>query len=194
EAAERAYPGFDSSHVTAIGMDVRQNAYDEARGRAFYRNLLQAARIDAGIESATLAEYMPMGMLDTRVQRVAIEGYEPGRGEDLAFMSNAVGPDYFRTLRIPVVAGRGFEDRDDETAASVAVVNNTLAQRFWGSAATAIGKRVRVNGAGDWRTVIGVAADVKYARINEPARPYIYLPVLQWYRPSLILHARGTGP
>jgi len=193
EAAERAYPGFDASQVTAIGMDVRQNAYDEPRGRAFYHNLLQAARTDAGIESATLAEFMPMAMLDTRVQRVAIEGYEPRRGEDLAFMTNAVGSDYFRTLRIALVAGREFEDRDDPTAAPVAVVNHTLAVRFWASAANALGKRVKVTD-GEWRTVVGVAADVKYARINEPPRPYIYLPFLQSYRPVMTLHLRGAAP
>ncbi len=102
EAARRAYPGFDASHVTAIALDVKQNGYDESRGRVFYRHLLDAARADAGIESATLAAYKPLGFLDTPSQRVAIEGYEPRRGEDLSFMSNTVGPDYFRTLRIPL--------------------------------------------------------------------------------------------
>jgi hypothetical protein len=108
-------------------------------------------------------------------------------------MSNTVGSDYFRTLRIPLMAGRSFEDRDDESASPVAIVNNTLAERFWGGAASAIGKRIRVAGAGDWRTVIGVAADVKYARINETPRPYIYLPFLQWYRSSMVLHTRGPA-
>jgi predicted permease len=194
EAARTANPGFDPSQLTAVSIDVKQNGYDEARGRVFYRKLLNTIRGHAGIESATLAEFAPMGFLDTPVRRVEIGGYEPRRGEDLAFMSNAIGPDYFRTLRIPVVAGRGFDDRDDETAAPVAVVNNTLAQRFWGGATNAIGKRIRVNGAGDWRTVVGVAADVKYARVNESPRPYIYLPVLQWYRPSLVVQARGGAP
>jgi len=193
EAARRAYPGFDASHVTATAVDVRQNRYDQPRGRVFYRRLLDAARADPDTESATLAEFIPMGFLDTPVRRVSIEGYEPGRGEDLAFMSNTVGSDYFRTLRIPLLAGRAFEDRDDESALPIAVVNNTLAQRFWGGAAKAIGKRIRVTGAGDWRTVIGVAADVKYARINEAPRPYIYLPFLQWYRSSMVLHTRGPS-
>ena len=134
-----------------------------------------------------------MGFLDTPSRRVAIEGYEPRRGEDLAFMFNTVGSDYFRTLRINLMAGRAFEERDDEGAAPVAIVNNTLAQRFWGGAANAIGKRVRV-GDGDWRTVIGVAADVKYAQINESPRPYVYLPFLQSYRSSMILHTRGPAP
>jgi len=193
EAARRAHPGFDASHLTAITLEVKQNAYDDSRGRVFYRHLLDAARADAGIESATLAANLPMGFLDTPSRRVAIEGYEQSRGEDLSFMSNAVGPDYFRTLAIPLMAGREFADRDDETGAPVAVVNNTLAKRFWGGAENAIGKRIR-SGDGDWRTVVGVAADVKYARIDEAPRPYLYLPFLQSYRSAMTLHTRGAAP
>jgi predicted permease len=193
EAARRANPGYDASHVMTLGLDVKQNAYDESRGRMFYRDLLEAARADRGVESATLAAFIPLGFLDTPSRRVAIEGYEPRRGEDLAFMFNTIGPDYFCTLRIPLVAGRAFEDRDDHTAAPVVVVNRTLAQRFWGNAADAVGKRVRV-ADGEWRTVIGVAADVKYSRINESPRPYFYLPFLQAYRSSMILHTRGPAP
>jgi predicted permease len=209
DAARRANPGFDASHVTAISVDVRQNGYDEARGRLFYRRLLDAARADAGIESATLATYNPMNLTGTPLQRVAIEGYALGRGEDLAFMTNAIGSDYFRTLRITLIAGRPFEDRDDESAAPVAIVNSTLAERFWGGAANALGKRLRVGvpstssgqtpstSSGqvpsDWRTVVGVAADVKYSRINEAPRPYVYVPFLQSYRSTMILHTRGPA-
>src|SRR5438067_1108597 len=64
EAARRANPGFDASHVTAITLEVRQNAYDDSQGRTFYRRLLDAARADTGIESATLAAFTPMGFLD----------------------------------------------------------------------------------------------------------------------------------
>jgi macrolide transport system ATP-binding/permease protein len=191
DAARRANPGFDVRHVSAIAINVKQNAYDEARGRVFYRQLLKSARADAGVESATLAEFSPLAFLDSPARRVSIENYEPRRGEDLAFMSNTVGPDYFRTLRIPLLAGREFEDRDDESAPPAAIVNNTLAQRFWGSAANAIGKRIRLAGPGGWRTVVGVAADVKYARIDESPRSYVYTPFLQWYRSGMILHTRG---
>jgi putative ABC transport system permease protein len=192
-AARAANPGFDPSHVTSVAVDVRQNGYDESRGRVFYRNLLDAARADSGIESATVAAFNPMNLIDTPALRVAIEGYEPRRGEDLAFQSNTVGSDYFRTLRIALMAGRAFEDRDDETAAPVVIVNNTLAERFWGGAVNAIGKRIRV-ADGDWRTIVGVAADVKYLRINESPRPYLYLPFEQAYRSSMTLHTRGPAP
>jgi len=191
-AAQRANRGFDESHVTSIALDLTRNGYDEQRGRVFFRHLLEKARTEPGIESASLAEFNPMSFFEMGAQRVTIDGYEARRGEDLSYLTNAVGPGYFRTLRIPLMAGRPFEDRDDETGAPVAVVNNTLAQRFWGGAPNAIGRRVRL-GDGDWRTVIGVAADLKYVRINEPPRPYIYLPVLQSYRPSMVLHTRGPA-
>ena len=203
EAARRANPGFDANRVTAIAVDLKQNGYDEPRGRVFYRKVLDAARADPGTESATLAAYAPLAFLDTPARRVAIEGYEPRRDEDLAFLSNTVGPDYFRTLRITLMAGRAFEDQDDETAPPVVIVNNTLAERFWGGAANALGKRVRVAGddpstnsgpTSGWRTVIGVAADVKYLRIDESPRPYLYLPFLQAYRSSMILHTQGPAP
>ncbi len=192
-AAQRANPGFDSSQVATVVLDVKQNGYDEARGRVFYRKLLDAARSDAGIESATLSAFTPLGFLDTPPTRITIERYEPRAGEDLAFMSNAIASDYFRTLRIGLVAGRPFDDRDDEKGAPVVIVNHTLAQRFWGDAAHALGKRLRATD-GHWRTVVGVAADVKYSKINEPPRPYFYLPFLQAYRSDMILQTHGAAP
>ena len=193
EAARRANPGFDAEprdgdrdgrQTERVRRAARPRVLSPAAGRGARRSghrIGHARRVHVRWRFST-----------RRAQRVAIDGYEPRRDEDLAFMSNTVGPDYFRTLRIALMAGRAFEDRDDETAAPVAIVNNTLAQRFWGGAANAIGKRVRV-GDGDWRTVIGVAADVKYLRINESPRPYVYLPFLQAYRSSMILHTAGRG-
>ena len=192
DAARRADPGFDPAGVTAIELDLRQGGYDEARGRAFYRRLLDSVRSGGGIESAAIAAYKPVNFLDTRAQRVAIDGYEGRRDEDLSFLQNVVSPDYFTTLRIGLRAGRAFEQRDDEHADPVVMVNDTFAERFWGGADTAIGKRIRV-GDGEWRTVIGVAADIKYLRINESPRPYVYLPFLQVYRPVMTLHTRGQA-
>jgi predicted permease len=192
EAARTANPGFDTAQVASVSIDLRENGYDEARGRQFYRRLLDLARAEPGVDSATLAALSPMGLVDTRVERVAIEGYAPQRDEALAFMYNTVGPAYFRTLRIGLPAGREFEDRDDLTGGPVAIVNATLAERFWGSAGRALGHRLRL-GTGPWRTIVGVAADVKYSRINEAPRPYVYVPGLQSYLSLMILHTRGPG-
>jgi len=193
DAARRTNPGFDPDHVATLEVDLMQNGYDEARGRLFYRKLLDAARADSGVESATLSAFTPLGFLDTKPTRVTVEGYEPRRGEDLTFMSNTIASDYFPTLRIPIVAGRPFADRDDEKSAPVVIVNDTLAQRFWGDRSNALGKRIRI-ADGEWRTVVGVAADVKYSKITDPPRPYFYLPFLQAYRSDMILQTRGAAP
>ena len=95
------------------------------------------------------------------------------------FSTTSCPPEYFRTLRIPMVSGREFERRDDEKATSVAIVNETLARRMWQTPDAAIGKRFK--SGGDWLTIVGVARDVKYARLTEEPRPYFYLPFLQAY-------------
>jgi ABC-type antimicrobial peptide transport system permease subunit len=72
------------------------------------------------------------------------------------------------------------------------IVNETLARRFWGDPTAAIGKRLRV-ASEEWRTVIGVARDIKYSRVTEAARPYVYLPFLQAYQSNMTLHVRGSA-
>jgi predicted permease len=191
-AAQSTYPGFDPGHVATVSIDLRQNGYDRPRGLAFYRRLLDVARAEPGVESATLAAATPLGLLEVRTQPIAIDGYVPAHDENLEFMFNTIGPDYLRTLRIGLPYGREFRDRDDESATPVAIVNTTLAERFWGGGASALGKRIRVGD--DWRTIVGVASDVKYARINELPRPYVYVPLMQAYSSNMVLHLRGPGP
>jgi predicted permease len=193
DAARLADPGFDARQVSTVTLDVKANAYTEARGRAFYRDLLASLRAAPGIESATMAQYTPMAFLETRRSPVVVDDGHPSETQDLSLLTNTTGPDYFHALRIPLRAGREFTDEDGPQSAPVAVVNVTLAERFWGSAANAIGKRLRV-ADGEWRTVVGVAADVKYLTINEGPRPYVYLPFLQDYRTSMIVHVRGEAP
>jgi hypothetical protein len=107
----------------------------------------------------------------------------------MRFLYNIVGTDHFRTLRIPLVAGRGFDGRDHDDAAAVVVVNETLARRFWADPQTAIGKQVRMWDA--WRTIVGVARDIKYTRLNENPRPYLYVPHEQAFNGWMLVLARG---
>jgi predicted permease len=194
EAVRNAYPGFAADTVASVSLDVKQNGYDVVRGREFYRDVLTSLRDTPGVGAATLAFYEPMNLVETRAQRVTIADYEPRWNEDLDFLFNIVASDYFRTLEVPLLAGREFRDGDDDAAQPVAVINRTFAERFWGDAGNAIGKRIRVGTDAEWRTVVGVAADLKYLRINEPPRPYVYLPFLQAYRPAMNVHTSGTVP
>lgn len=192
DAAERADRGYATDHVTAVTIDLKANGYDETRGRAFYRNLVDNVRRRPGVESATLATFLPLSFLETKSQHVAIEGYETRRGEDLSMLSNVIAPDYFKTLKVRLLAGRDFDAHDDQQSMPVAVVNQTLADKYWGGASNAIGKKVRLS-EGDWRSVVGVAADLKYTRVDEAPRPYIYIPFQQSYRAAMTLHTRGTA-
>jgi predicted permease len=192
DAARRADPGFDVAGVATAEIELAQHGYDDAGGQRFYRALLEEVRRLPGVESATLAEVHPLAFLPTRSRPVVIEGHQARRGEDVALLGNAVGSDYFRTLRIPLAAGRPFDDHDDPGGAPVAMVNRTFADRYFGGADAALGRRLKV-GDDEWRTIVGVAADVKYLRLDEGPTPYVYLPVLQAYRSRLVLHARGAG-
>jgi predicted permease len=89
---------------------------------------------------------------------------------------NEVGPEYFVTMGIPIVSGREFARADDEKAALVAVVNETMAAQFW-RGGDPIGKRIQVKGR--WMRVIGVAKDAKYESVRELPKPFFYVPLRQ---------------
>jgi predicted permease len=193
DSATRADAGFDAEQVSWVTLDARAAGHDEATGRRFYDRLLEALAADSRIQSATLASYLPLGIIDWQNWGVKPEGYEQRRDENLTFALNTVTPGYFRTLRIPLLAGREFDDSDTSSGDGVAIVNETFARRFWGTANAAIGKRFDANG---WRTVVGVARDMKYARLDEPPRPYFYVPFSQAYNVfrGLTLEVRASDP
>jgi predicted permease len=192
EAARDADVGFDARHVASVAIDVQPNGYDESRGRVFYEQFLDSMRAESGIEAASLASALPLTLVDGPKRLVQLERYDARRDEDLIFLFNIVSPDYFRTLRIKLLAGRDFDRRDDLSGQSVAIVNDTMARRFFQSPEAAIGKRLRLS-EGAWRTIVGVARDVKYARVTEDPRPHVYLPFLQVYNSAMTLHVRSAG-
>jgi predicted permease len=191
-AARHADGGFDARHVTSISIDLQTGGYDERRGLVVINRFLDAMESDPAFANASLAAYVPLSLVDTAPRAITIEGYAPRSDEDLAFLHNVVGPNYFQTLRIPIVAGREFTRRDEGDAPLAVIVNETLARRLWQTPENAIGKRLR-SGTGEWREVIGVARDVKYARLSEEPRPYVYFPLLQSYLPGLTIHARAVS-
>lgn len=192
-AAAAADVGFDGTGVVTATVDLQTNGYDEKRGRVFYRQAVEALREEPGIDAVSLASALPLTLVDGARFPVGIEGYTARPDEDLVFLLNVVSADYFKTLRIGLLEGREFEARDDEDAQQVAIVNETLARRFWTTPSLALGRRVRLS-SGAWRTVVGVARDLKYARVNEDPRPYVYVPIGQRYRSDMTFHVRGSMP
>jgi predicted permease len=192
-AARQADPGFDARNIASLSLDPQSSGYDQVRGHAFYRNLLDALRSEPGIESATLAVQTPMALVPGRTREIEIEGYAPGRDDDLRFLINAIAPDYFSMLGIALLAGRDFDRSDTPATRKVVIVNETLARRFWGSPQGALGKRLRM-ARGEWAVVTGVVRDVKYLRLDEAPRPYVYLPFEQYALAPMFVHVRGAGP
>jgi MacB-like periplasmic core domain len=108
----------------------------------------------------------------------------------MSFEGESVAPGYFQTMRIPLVEGREFTEADHAQSASVVIVNETMARRYW-HGQSPVGRRLH-RGAW-WSTVIGVARDVKYFGPTEPAQPWIYYPHAQDYWSTMTLVARTTG-
>jgi predicted permease len=185
--AYKADPGFDPHSVLLASFDPFLSGYDETRGREFYRRLVERVRTIPGIESATLARRLPFTGDGIAFANVTIDGYAPAKDEDMRLNYETVGPQYFQTMRIPFVRGRDFEERDQEGAPGVVIINETMARRYW-PGGDALGRRLKLNK--DWLEIVGIAKDVKNRSLSEGPRPFLYLPLLQDYRSNMILVAR----
>ena len=198
DAARGADPGFDPRHVASVHVDLRPAGYGPEDGLVFYERLRADLRRSLdGVESVSLMRIPLLMVFDFGVREFTVEGDPRGGDETSQFPFNIVSPDHFRTLMIPLLAGRDFDQRDDVSSAAVTIVNETFARRFWGSPDAAIGRRVRTadwrSGVPEWMRVVGVARDIKYARLNEEPTPYVYLPFAQAYGANMLVHVRGVA-
>src|SRR5262249_55321794 len=184
--------GFDHDRALLVSMELFPSGYDENRGVEFYRQLVARVAALPGIESASLSNQVPPLLLGSRWSgSFEIEGYTPRADETISVACESVGPRYFQTMRIPLVEGREFTDADHAQSASVVIVNETMARRYWGPGRSPVGGRLSRDNR--WSTVIGVARDTKYFGPREPAQPWIYHPPAQNYWAPMSLGARATG-
>jgi putative ABC transport system permease protein len=165
-------PGFSTHGVLDTAIDLRSAGYDEGRARTFQDELLERVKALPGVESAAFARMTPLGYGSYSETPIAVDGYQPPLDEQPTVEYNEVGPDYFATMGIPLVSGREFTRADDEKAALVAVVNETMAAQYW-RGKNPIGERVQVKDR--WMQVVGVAKDSKYQSIRETPKPFFYV-------------------
>ncbi len=168
--------GFRPDHVLLARLQIGMNGYTRESGPAFYRKARERLAALPGVEEAALASWFPLGLGGCKGWDAYVEGYTPPPGEDTTYTFAIISPRYFAALRIPLLAGRDFTDRDDAAADQVAIVNQAFAQRFW-PGQDALGRKFRTGGI--WRTIVGVAKTGKYNRLNEAAWPFFYLPYQQ---------------
>jgi macrolide transport system ATP-binding/permease protein len=184
--------GFDPAKVLVMSVDVSLSGYSKERGLQFYSELLERVQRLRGVEAVSLATQIALG--DGFGGTMRAEGYAPKAGEDLSSDFNQIGPDYFRTMKIPLLDGREFSPSDTATTPPVAIINEAAARRFW-PGQNPVGRRVIVGRAPDEsvREIVGVVKDSKYRRLTEELRPAVFTPFLQRYRGDMSLHVRTTG-
>lgn len=189
--------GFDLRGVELATVDLSLSKYQPQAGQQFFESVAGSLRALPRVEDATVAANLPTG----GAARYGVLTHPGGSAADgaqrLAAEWNVVQPHYFSTLRIPLVAGRDFNEDDRNTAPAVIIVSESAARRYW-PGENAIGK-VLVQHAGEFRrgepsgskllTVVGIVRDVK-GRFKDVPRPQVYLSLQQQYVPLVTVIAR----
>jgi predicted permease len=184
-------PGFSTTNVVKTGVSLISAGYDVAHARTFQEELIARVRTLPGVESAAFAQVTPLGNKTYSSTLISVDGYQPPPEEQPTVDYNQVSPDYFATLGIPLLSGREFTRADDENAQLVAIVNQTMATRYWRDQ-DPIDRRLQVKGR--WVRVIGVAANSKYQSMRESPKPFFYVPLLQDFAREPALYIRTAQP
>ena len=193
--AHRVDVGFDAAHVVVLSPDLRLQGYDAARAKDFYRRVAERVSARPGVESIAVARTVPLGNDFSQTSTTA-EGHEPPEGQTLPIVNfNVVSPEFFDTLRIPVVRGRVFSTGEVAAGARVALVNEALARQLW-PGEDALGKRLRKGRKSPLYEVVGVVRDTRNVYLWSGALPYLYLPPLeenasQFSDSSLVIRTTG---
>jgi predicted permease len=190
--ARMVQPGFDPQQVALGRFSMSTAGYDASQADAFCRRLQERLASQPGVVSVSYADYVPLSVAAGSWEDLQIEGYVPGASENMKIYRSVVSPGYFDTMKIPLLAGRDFTRSDDISRAPVMIVNQTFAEHFL-RGEYPIGHKV--NGWGQWFTIIGVAQDTKYYRLTEATTPYFYVPMRQIYRPEFAFNffVRSAG-
>jgi putative ABC transport system permease protein len=199
-------PGFQLDNGMLVEVDTAMAGYDEAHGRQVYRTLLERLGTIPGVESVSVAGTVPFGMvsLSRSVQRstdAPPTKSDPARKGSLGEMAfNIVGPDYFKTLGIPMLRGRsfvadegaGFETKNDSKS-RVAILDQAAADKLWPHE-EAVGKHIRMALAYGAKTedaeIVGVVGSIRDDIFGGESRTHLYVPFGQEYQSDMNIHLR----
>jgi putative ABC transport system permease protein len=179
--------GFDPNDVLVVQLNLQPHGYDHSTGALFYERALQRVRALPGVQSAALGGIVPFNG-GRRTSSIEIEGRPVRPDQPLAIDNNVIGPGYFRTLNMALPSGRDFSAADHAGAPRVALINQSMAGRFWPNQ-NPLGKRFR-QGAAPWTEVVGVVADTRTYDVTAPAVPTFYRAFAQSYFPRMQIYVR----
>jgi predicted permease len=194
QSAQRADVGFATRSIANVTMAPNQIGYSESQGQAFYRDLLQRVRALPGVESASLAAWVPMG--DTEFGgTIDVPGVAPAKGQPgPSALFNAVSPGYFQTMSIPIERGRDIADSDSASTQRVALINQAMAEKYW-HGQDPLGRQFSTS---DDPThpiqIVGVVHNFRMEDPYSPIEPAYFVPLTQHYFSTITLHLRSTGP
>jgi len=184
-------PGFDVDHLGVVVVNPGQGGYDDARGQQFYRTVHDRVAQMPGLQSTAWASVVP---LTGGISRTIIKEGENPESTTARTLAAAIisSPGYFKTLGIPLLQGRDFDDTDRGGTLRVAIVNQAFADRIWPNE-NPIGKRFRYYTDKEFRQVVGVAKTTKYVTLGEDPRPAAYTPLEQDPSDAMVLFVRTGG-
>ncbi|HSL84352.1 MAG TPA: ADOP family duplicated permease, partial [Thermoanaerobaculia bacterium] len=193
---QRVDPGLEPEGVlTARVSDLPEASYPEDHQVvSFYSRLTEELEVVPGVEAVGADSRLPLrGQAGSERIFNVEDRPELAAGESLPFANfQVVTPGYFRTLGVPVLEGRAFEEQDDATGRPVAIVNRKLAEQIW-PGERAVGKRIRFGTTADqqpWMTVVGVAGDVRHRGLDQELMLDLYVPLRQYPVRSMTLVMR----
>lgn len=189
QAAQKMRPGFNPENAVAISFDVSLQGYDEPRGRAFQKQVLERVRALSQVENAAMTDYLPLG-LNYNNSSIYVEGTEFKGASTLPIaIPIETSPGYFDVMGIPL-RGRDFRDDENKKESRFAIVNETFAKKLLGGQEP-IGRRFNWHGPKDpFFEIVGVVPDGKYNSLGEDPKPALYTPLYQDYSGMVTLVAR----
>lgn len=170
-------PGFDPANVVTISTQTPVSARTGDQRKAIYELIRERLLSVPGVINVGAASRLPL-MGSALGSAVTLEGKSlPGDGGAPEVEYRVVTPDYFSTMRIPLLRGRRFTDRDDAQAPPVALINETMARKFW-AGADPVGRRMKLGqlGTQPWITIAGIVGDVHHFGLDVETRPEVYRP------------------
>jgi len=185
--------GFDPSHVAIARLDLSAASYKAQQADSYCLRFREQLERQPGVSAVAYSDYLPLSLSAGSWEDLQVPGYVPSPSENMKIYRSLTSPGYFDVLKIPIVEGRDFTLHDDAEAPPVMIVNQEFVRRFI-PAGIALGRRVQ--GWGEWFTIVGVVQDTKVYRLTEAPTPYFYVPIRQIYRPEmgLVFLVRTSAP
>jgi predicted permease len=190
--------GYSTDDIVVAWLTLNETSYGRSRSQSFFRDVSQRISALPGVRSVSLVDGIPGGFMNRSRRSTEIEGYQASPGETLEIDANIVGPRYFTNMKVPIVAGRDFDERDGESAPCVAIVNEAFGRRYLPDAASPLGKHLAKAEEGrqkQWCTIVGVVRDDAWQSLQESPRPFYWLALQQSYRLRMmaLVHTEGDA-